>query len=216
MNKNWSELNKLVQQNLKSEITFFKGIEELILLRNLMFNELLDMKIKLRTEDFYAMPFLNAKGYHNKTIAYSIWHIFRIEDIVANTLILNNEEIIFKNNFLKRLNSPIKTTGNELKYLEIKEFSKQLNIDELYNYAKNVKENTDDLLKKITYHDLKNTFEEEDKKRLRGLNVISDDESANWLIDYWCNKDIKGLIQMPFSRHWIMHIEACLRIMKKL
>jgi nicotinamidase-related amidase len=27
---------------------------------------------------------------------------------------------------------------------------------------------------------------------------------------------ITGLIQMPFSRHWIMHIEACLRIKKKL
>ena len=29
-------------------------------------------------------------------------------------------------------------------------------------------------------------------------------------------KDVKGLIQMPFSRHWIMHIEACLRIKDKL
>lgn len=24
------------------------------------------------------------------------------------------------------------------------------------------------------------------------------------------------LIQMPFSRHWIMHIEACLRIKNKI
>ncbi len=42
------------------------------------------------------------------------------------------------------------------------------------------------------------------------------DESAIWLIDYWCNKDVRGLIQMPFSRHWIMHIEACLRIENKI
>ncbi|HCD4412319.1 TPA: phage head-tail adapter protein, partial [Enterococcus faecium] len=35
-------------------------------------------------------------------------------------------------------------------------------------------------------------------------------------IDYWCNKDICGLIQMPFSRHWIMHTEACLRIKNKI
>ncbi|MDO4831730.1 MAG: phage head-tail adapter protein, partial [Clostridia bacterium] len=26
----------------------------------------------------------------------------------------------------------------------------------------------------------------------------------------------KGLIQMPFSRHWIMHTEAALRIADKL
>lgn len=48
------------------------------------------------------------------------------------------------------------------------------------------------------------------------LNVVSNDENAIWLIDYWCGKDIRGLIQMPFSRHWIMHIEASLRIKNKI
>jgi hypothetical protein len=45
---------------------------------------------------------------------------------------------------------------------------------------------------------------------------VSEDENAFWLIDYWCGKDIKGLIQMPFSRHWIMHIEAMRRIKNRL
>lgn len=40
--------------------------------------------------------------------------------------------------------------------------------------------------------------------------------NAAWLIDYWCGKDLRGLVQMPFSRHWIMHIEAALRIAGKL
>lgn len=44
----------------------------------------------------------------------------------------------------------------------------------------------------------------------------STEENAVWLIDYWCNKDIRGLIKMPFSRHWIMHIEACIRILNKI
>ena len=46
--------------------------------------------------------------------------------------------------------------------------------------------------------------------------ILSEDENAVWLIDYWCNKDLKGLILMPFSRHWIMHIEAMRRIKDKL
>ena len=53
------------------------------------------------------------------------------------------------------------------------------------------------------------------RKQLEKLNVVSVDENAYWLIDYWCGKDVKGLIQMPFSRHWIMHIEACLKIRDK-
>ena len=56
----------------------------------------------------------------------------------------------------------------------------------------------------------------ERKEQLKLLNVVSNDENAIWLIDYWCGKDIRGLIQMPFSRHWIMHIEACLRIKNKI
>ena len=48
------------------------------------------------------------------------------------------------------------------------------------------------------------------------MNVVSSDENAVWFIDFCCGKDIRGLIQMPFSRHWIMHIEASLRIENKI
>ena len=58
--------------------------------------------------------------------------------------------------------------------------------------------------------------DEADKARLRELQVVSTDENACWLIDYWCGKDIGGLLRMPFSRHWIMHIEASLRIKNKI
>ena len=57
---------------------------------------------------------------------------------------------------------------------------------------------------------------DERKGYLKSLNVVNCDEKAIWLIDYWCSKDIRGLIQMPFSRHWIMHTEACLRIKNKM
>ena len=63
---------------------------------------------------------------------------------------------------------------------------------------------------------LKMGVSEEKRARLESLNVVSEDENAVWLIDYWCGKDIRGLIQMPFSRHWIMHTEASLRIISGL
>lgn len=47
---------------------------------------------ELSRKEFDAIPFINADGYHSKTIAYSIWHIFRIEDIVAHTLINESEQ----------------------------------------------------------------------------------------------------------------------------
>ena len=48
------------------------------------------------------MPFINAKGYHNKTLAYSLWHVFRIEDIVVHTHILNDEQIFVAKDYQKK------------------------------------------------------------------------------------------------------------------
>ena len=96
------------------------------------------------------------------------------------------------------------------------DFSKQLNLEELYSYIFEVSESTEKMLNRLSYDELKRKIPEERKEYLESLKVVSDSEKAVWLIDYWCNKDIRGLIQMPFSRHWIMHTEACLRIKNKI
>ena len=178
--------------------------------------QIIGFKELLSREDFNAMPFINAKGYHNKTIAYSLYHIFRIEDIVSNYLIKKREQIYFKDNYHERMKSTIITTGNELVKQEIQIFSSKLNLDELYQYISDVDVSTTQLLKELTYENLKIKMTENDKKLLKSLNVVSNDDNAVWLIDYWCDKNIQGLIQMPFSRHWIMHIEASLRIKNKI
>ena len=216
MNKEWSEMNKTMQLQLKKKETFLSGTDTLLELRKELMTEILRFKTDLSSDDFYAIPYINAKGYHNKTIAYSLWHIFRIEDIVAHTLIADDEQIFFKGNYQKRINSPIITTGNELIKEEISEFSKKLSVEELYNYIVEVDSSTTQILKRLTHSHSKEKVSVEKRKRLEALSVVSKDESAYWLVDYWCNKDIKGLIQMPFSRHWIMHIEACLKIRDKL
>ena len=216
MNKQWSEINKKMQTELNREVTFEAGIKTLFALRNILFQQLIDLKEHLSPSGYSKMPFKNAKGYHNKSIAYSIWHIFRIEDIVANTIINNNQQVFFKENYKEKINSPIITTGNELVKDEIEEFSQRLNIDELYNYTENVKNTTEKLLSQLTYKDLKKKSTLQIKEKLINSNCVSNDENAVWLIDYWCNKDIKGLIKTPFSRHWIMHIEAIMRIKSKL
>ena len=126
MNKNWTEQNKTMQLQLKKKDTFLQGIETLITLRRDLMAQILQLKKELSQEDFSAMPFMNAKGYHCKSIAYSLWHVFRIEDIVAHSLIADDEQVFFRGDYQKRINAPIITTGNELVKEEIREFSKQL------------------------------------------------------------------------------------------
>lgn len=79
-----------------------------------------------------------------------------------------------------------------------------------------VKKSTEEIIRSLTYSDLKLGIPDERREKLSSLGVVSTDERAVWLVDYWCKKDVRGLIQMPFSRHWIMHIEASQRIINKL
>ena len=205
-----------MRTQIRKRDTYEEGIGTLFDLRNQLMETLLSLNNELDREDFDAIPFINADGYHSKTIAYSIWHIFRIEDIVMHTLINEDEQVFFTGNYQKHINSPIITTGNELVKQQIADFSGQLNLQELYSYIFEVKKSTEKIIKSLSYVDLAQKISEERKECLKSLHVVSTDENAIWLIDYWCNKDIRGLIQMPFSRHWIMHTEACLRIKNKI
>lgn len=139
MNKQWSDKNKQMQSLMK-KATFSDGISQLIELRDILAAEMNSWRMALSDEDYSKTPFPNADSYHNKTIAYSIWHIARIEDIVVNTLIKNRDEMLF-DGFVERTNSPIITTGNELVKEQIAEFSSKLDINGLYDYMRAVKDN---------------------------------------------------------------------------
>ena len=80
MNKEWSELNKLMQSQIKRRDTYEEGIGTLLALRDDLWDTVSSFKEDLNREEFNAIPFINADGYHSKTITYSLWHIFRIED----------------------------------------------------------------------------------------------------------------------------------------
>ena len=214
MNKEWAELNKSIQKNICKRDTFGSAVNDLLDLRKRLADTLIGLRSELSDEQFCECPFMNANGYHNKTVAYSVWHIFRIEDIVAHSVICDGEQIFFSGDYRRRINAPITTTGNELVGREIVDFSRELNIDELYDYAFRVRDDTDLFIKKLSFGDLRG--KPSGNRETIKVKSVGSDANAEWLIDYWFGKDIKGLILMPFSRHWIMHVEAALRIKNKL
>ena len=110
----------------------------------------------------------------------------------------------------------VEQVENLLVALEMYRIEEEKAISHLYSYIFEVRESTEKILERFSYDELKWKIPDERKGYLKSLNVVNCDEKAIWLIDYWCNKDICGLIQMPFSRHWIMHTEACLRIKNKI
>jgi len=82
-------------------------------------------------------------------------------------------------------------------------------------YLHNVYSKSNKMIEDLTFDQLHRKWTKLDEEKILSKKVVSDDESANWLVNYWCSKDLLGLLKMPFSRHWIMHIEAYNRIKEK-
>ena len=89
-----------------------------------------------------------------------------------------DEQVFFAGNYQERINSPIITTGNELVKQQIADFSRQLNLQELYSYIYEVKDSTEEIIKSLSYDELKQKISEERKEYLRSLNVVSTDENG--------------------------------------
>ena len=184
MSNDWSEKNKQVQILIGKEAAYKAGIELLIELRKEIFEQITQIVKGYPAQAFYQMPYANANGYHSKTLSYSIWHIFRIEDIVAHTLISGDEQILVSGGYQKKIGSPIITTGNELQGQEIAEFSKKLYVRALYEYAKEVMLSTNSILLNLEYSQMKAKFTDADKEKLIKSGFVSPDENAVWLVDY--------------------------------
>lgn len=217
MDKNYSERHKVILSQLKKEISFEEGIKNLIDLReDLFLNHVEKYFSRLSKDDFCKIPFAGSTGNKDATISWSIYHVFRIEDIICHNFISNDEQIFFAQDYQKKMNCSVITTANEMNDEQMIEFSKDLNSDELFSYAKEVKNVSQKVLSNLTFKQAKEKVSEQQKQKLLMQNVVSTNPEAFWLVDYWCKKNIRELLQMPFSRHWIMHIEACEAICKKL
>ena len=114
MNKEWSEKNRKMQSLIGKKESFDEGIALLLELREDLFGQITSIVNTYPKEAFFQMPFAKAKGYHSKTLGYSLWHIFRIEDIVAHTLICQDSQVLYSEDWNREINSPIITTGNEV------------------------------------------------------------------------------------------------------
>ena len=75
MNKEWSEKNKKMQSLIGKKESFEDGIAVLLELRENLFSQITSIVNTYPKEAFYRMPFAGAKGYHSKTLAYSLYYI---------------------------------------------------------------------------------------------------------------------------------------------
>jgi hypothetical protein len=159
--------------------------------------------------------FRTSKNEKGRTIAYGIWHSTRIEDITMNLLVAGDKQIFNSGNWQERINSRIIDTGNAMSENQIMEFSKYINMQELKNYRIEVGRRTREIIKNLSFEDMKRKFDKHRLQRILDEGAVLDVEASNWLINFWGRKNVSGIILMPVTRHHVVHINESISAKKK-
>jgi hypothetical protein len=72
------------------------------------------------------------------SIAWLLWHIARCEDVGINRMVTDGIQVFDNNRWIEKLNIDRKDIGTGMSFLEVQNFSDQINIKELLNYLQEV------------------------------------------------------------------------------
>lgn len=164
----------------------------------------------LHKDTFCTMPTIK-----DETIAWSLWHITRIEDITMNILVSNETQIIYKENWLEKLGVTVCETGNSMTDEEIMDLSSRLNMQELRQYRIAVGRKTREIITSLQPADLKGKIKADRLQRILEEGAVLNVEGANWLIEFWGRKNVAGILLMPVTRHQMVHLNAAMHLKKK-
>jgi hypothetical protein len=164
----------------------------------------------LTDKAFRMMPTIK-----DETVAWNIWHITRIEDLTANYLISGQEQILDQK-WHEKLHTKVTDTGNAMTDEEILAFSNEVDKDALYEYRNAVGRRTKEILEALKPEDLKRKVSQEGIRTIAGVGGVSEHPDAIWLLDFWGRKTVAGIIQMPITRHQIVHLNDSARLKKRI
>jgi hypothetical protein len=148
------------------------------------------------------------------SIAWHIWHVTRIEDMTMNVLINNDKQVLYTDDWNKKLKVNYPHSGNDMTEKEIEDLSENLDIDALMAYRMEVGRKTREVVSSLSANAFKQKVEAERIKILEEQNAVK--KEASWLLKYWGNKTIAGLILMPATRHIFLHLNKSIRIKQRI
>lgn len=152
---------------------------------------------------------LRYAGTRTVPMCWQFWHTYRIEDLVSNILMANQNQI-FNEKWREKIGSSISDTGNALELDEAIAFGKRINIDALHEYMIVVGKNTRSILENLTLEQIKSMVPYETVMRILEECGVTTDFRSVWLLVYWGSLTIGGMILTPMTDHHMMHLPPCL------
>lgn len=142
-------------------------------------------------------------------LCWQFWHTYRIEDLVSNILMANQNQI-FNEEWQRKIGSPITDTGNALELDEAIAFGKEINVEALHEYMLAVGKNTRNILGNLTLVQINSLVPEEWVMRILEEGGVTTDFRSVWLLVFWGRLTMGGMILTPMTDHHMMHLPPCL------
>lgn len=157
----------------------------------------------------YCDTDLHYAGTKKVPMCWQFWHTYRIEDLVSNILMVNQNQI-FNVEWQRKIGASITDTGNALEYDEAVEFGKGINIEALRDYMITVGKNTRCILENLTLEQIQSMVPEEWVMRILEESGVTTDFRSVWLLVFWGRLTRGGMILTPMTNHHMIHLTPCL------
>ena len=152
---------------------------------------------------------LHYAGSKTVPMCWQFWHTYRIEDLVSNILMADQEQI-FNSEWQNKIGASITDTGNALEFEEAVEFGKNIRVDALREYMITVAKNTRRIIENLTLDQIQSMVPEEWVMRILEVGGVTVDFRSVWLLVFWGRLTRGGMILTPLTNHHMMHLPACL------
>jgi hypothetical protein len=147
------------------------------------------------------------------SVAWTVWHIARIEDATMNMLVAGSPQIFERENWRERIKVTFRDTGNVMDVKGVANLSAAIDIETLRAYRVAVGRRTREIVKQLEPEQLKQQVDPARLQRMLDEGAVV--EAASSLIDYWGKRNIAGLLLMPATRHNLVHLNEALRIKQR-
>ncbi|MBO4495294.1 MAG: hypothetical protein J5752_05500 [Clostridiales bacterium] len=151
---------------------------------------------------------LHYAGTDMVPLCWQFWHTYRIEDLVSNILMADQDQI-FNDEWQSKISATITDTGNALEPDEIIEFGKKINVQALKDYMIEVGKNSRKIIENLTLDEVKSMVPEEWVMRILEVGGVTTDFRSVWLLVFWGRLTRAGMILTPLTYHHMMHLPAC-------
>ena len=152
---------------------------------------------------------LHYAGTNTVPMCWQFWHTYRIEDLVSNILMANQNQL-FDDEWQKRIGVNITDAGNALELDEAISFAKGINVEALREYMIAVGKNTRCILEGLSLKQIKSMAPATWVMRILEEGGVTTDFRSVWLLVYWGRLTRGGMILTPMTGHHMMHLPPCL------